>query len=314
MSTAEDIDQALDRAVRAARQLGKGAPASYIPELANADLETTGAAVVRCDGSTHRAGDADRPPFTIQSTGKLVLLAGLLEERGEDDVFSRVGKEPSGSGFRSIEELETQGPLPSNPLINPGAILLCGQLRGAADDRRRWLADWVERLYGRRLPINERVMASETRTGDRNRAIAYLLSDSGVLDSSVDETLAAYFALCSFEASIATCAHLPAVLANGGVTPGGERVLSQRTASVLVSLMATCGMYDESGTYLTATGLPAKSGVSGIILAVSVGCAGIAVGSPRINHKGGSVRGHAILEHLSKELRWHFALSPARSE
>jgi glutaminase len=182
-----------------------------------------------------------------------------------------------------------------------------GQLPGNLEDRLAWIERWAERLYGTRLAINNRVWASERRTGDRNRAIGWLLRSAGRLDR-VEETLEAYFALCSLEAGVAEASHLPAVLAGRGLAPGtGERVLSARTASAVVALMATCGMYDESGAYLLSTGLPAKSGVSGVIVAVATGRAGIAVASPRVNAKGGSVRGHAMLRDLSARLGWHFA-------
>jgi glutaminase len=135
-----------------------------------------------------------------------------------------------------------------------------------------------------------------------------MLRAGGVVSGSVDDVLETYFTLCSFEASVREPARFAAILARGGTTADGTRVLSQRTAACVVSLMATCGMYDESGSYLVATGLPAKSGVSGVIVAVAPGQAGLAVSSPRVNEKGGSVRGHAILRSVAQRLEWHFAL------
>lgn len=309
---AAQIERVLTEAVQAARASTEGHPATYIPELAHADVEATSAGVVLMDGRTLRAGDHATHRFTLQSSAKVVLLAGLLEDRGEDAVFSVVGKEPSGGGFASIARLETHGPRPANPLVNAGAIALCGQLAGDLEDRLAWLESWIERLYGERLNVNQRVLASERRTGDRNRALAYLLRHNRVLSGSVDDTLEAYFTLCSYEAHVGVVARLGAVLASEGLDPGsGRRVLSRRAASIVVSLMATCGMYDESGAYLADTGLPAKSGVSGIIVAVAPGRAGIAASSPRINSKGGSVRGHIVLSHLAHTLGWHFA-SPGR--
>ena len=302
------IQQILDVAVSRARGLEGGEPATYIPELANADLNQTSAAVVLCNGSTLTAGDAETHRFTLQSSAKTMQLAGLLQDRGEAEVFGKVGREPSGGSFASIGRLETVDKLPANPLINAGAIALASLLRGNLEDRLAWLDGWIERLYGRALHVNNRVLASERRTGDKNRAIAYVLKANGVLDGEVDEVLETYFSKCSYEGGVADVARFAATLATEGVVPGTRRrVLGRREASVVVSLMATCGMYDESGTYLAATGLPAKSGVSGVIMAVAPGRAGIAVASPRINAKGGSVRGHAILRDLSRELNWHFA-------
>ena len=307
MIDVDQIREVLEGAVARARAEEGGEPATYIPELANADLDAISAAITLRDGTAIEAGDPGHE-FTYQSSAKLILLAGLLEDRGEEAVFRVVGKEPSGGGFASLARLETHGPIPANPLINPGAIALAAQLEGHLEDRIAWIEKWAVRLYGRELPIHQRVLASERRTGDRNRSIAYFLKANGVIEGDVDEVLETYFALCSIEGTVREASRFAAVLATGGVAPGGERVLSPRTASTIVSIMATCGMYDESGTYLVSTGLPAKSGVSGVIVAVATGRAGIAVSSPRLNKKGGSVRGHRILRELSHELGWHFAI------
>jgi len=304
------IQEALDAAIVKSRRNREGLPASYIPELASVDLEATSAAVVLCDGTRALAGDSATHRFTFQSSAKLLVLIGLLEERGPVEVFGIVGSEPSGDNFASVARLETHGPLPANPLINSGAIALCGQLSGDLTARVAWIGKWAERLYGARIPIDERVCASERGTADRNRAIAHFLKHRGVLSGDVEVTLDAYFALCSLLGGVAECARLTAILANGGVAPGGStRLLSKSTVAIVVSLMATCGMYDESGHYLAATGMPAKSGVSGVIVAVVPGVAGVAVSSPRVNEKGGSVRGHLILRELSRKLNWHFALA-----
>jgi glutaminase len=298
----------LDEAVSVASTCDDGSPATYIPELAHADLACTSAAITLMDGQCIGAGHCATHRFTLQSSAKLVLLCGLLEDQGERAVFDVVGKEPSGGSFAGIARLETHGPMPANPLVNAGAIALCGLLGGNLEDRLGWLERWIQPLYGARLPVNQRVLASERRTGDRNRALAYLLKSNGVLRGDVDETLEVYFTLCSYEAGAEDVSRLGAVLASGGIASHtGQRALSRRSASIVVSLMATCGMYDESGAHLAATGLPAKSGVSGIIVAVAPGRAGIAVASPRINKNGGSVRGHLILRALAQQLGWHFA-------
>jgi glutaminase len=305
----ERIQAVLDAAVETARRNREGMPATYIPELANVPLGVTSAAVMLADGTCIQSGDVDAPPFTYQSSAKLVVLGGLLEERGPVEVFDIVGSEPSGDAFASVARLETHGPKPANPLINSGAIALCGQLPGSVAERLEWLSRWAERLYGTRLGIDRQVFESERVTGDRNRALAYFLKSGGVLTGDVDATLDVYFSLCSLRGSVAQASHLPALLACGGLEPGrAERVLSKATAAIMVSLMATCGMYNESGNYLVSTGMPAKSGVSGVIVAVVPGTAGVAVYSPRLNDKGGSVRGHIILRELSRHLRWHFAL------
>ena len=301
------IAQILAQAVESAKACNDGNPADYIPELATPDVQKTSAAVSLVGGPCILAGDAETHRFSLQSVAKLILLAGLLEERGSDVIFSNVGSEPSGEGFASLARLDTLGSRPANPLINAGAIALCGLLKGPLEERLAFVETWAERLCGARLHVNQRVLASERRTGDRNRAIAYLLKSTGILQNAVDETLETYFTLCSLEASVREAAHLASVLASSGVDSKGNRMLSEDTATTVVALMATCGMYDESGTYLRTTGLPAKSGVSGVIVAVAVGHAGVAVASPRINQRGGSVRGHLILQELGQKLGWHFA-------
>ena len=305
----ERIRAVLAAAVERARPVTDGATATYIPELAQVDPEAVSAAVTLTAGPTVAAGDADHHRFTLQSSAKVVLLAGLLEELGEERVFARVGTEPSGASFASIARLETHGPIPPNPLVNAGAIALCSLIPGDLDGKLAWLAGWLERLAGEPLAVNRRVLASEVATGDRNRAIAYFLKSQGTLEGDVEPVLTTYFTLCSVQAGVVAASRIAAVLAGGGAAPGGgPRPLSRRAAAAVVALMTTCGMYDESGVHLLRTGLPAKSGVSGVILAVATGRAGIAVASPRVNAKGGSVRGHRILAELSRELGWHFAL------
>lgn len=303
------IEAVLARAVDHARRDDAGVVANYIPELGGVDPEQTSAAIMLPDGRTVLAGDAARHRFTLQSAAKLVVLAGALEDLGPEVVFATVGSEPSGESFASIAQLDSRGPRPANPLVNAGGIALCGIVPGTLEERIAWIEGWARRLCGAELHINSRVYASERRTGDRNRSIAYLLRSSGILRDRVDDTLDVYFSLCSLEATVVEAAHLGCVLACGGVAPSGERVLGEETTSRVVALMASCGMYDESGTYLMRTGLPAKSGVSGVIVAVALGRGGIGVSSPRLNARGGSVRGHLVLEHVADELGWHFARS-----
>jgi glutaminase len=305
-----EIQSVLDFAVEKSRRNREGEPARYIPELANVPLEHVSAALVLCNGRSLLSGDFAEHQFTFQSSAKLLVLTGLLEERGPIEVFKVVGAEPSGENFASLARLETHGPKPANPLINAGAIALCGQLQGSVEQRVAWLLRWAERVYGTQVRIDSQVRQSERSTADRNRAIAYLLKHGGILEGDVEQTLDVYFALCSLSAGVSAAAQFPALLANAGAHPvTGERILSKSTVAIVVSLMATCGMYNESGNYLVATGMPAKSGVSGVIVAVVPGVAGVAVSSPRLNDKGGSVRGHMILRELSRKLGWHFALS-----
>lgn len=306
MIARSNIAEVLSSAVAAVAQVDDGAVATYIPELGNVDPDRTSAAVVLGDATVYQAGDAPSHRFTLQSAAKLIVLAGSLEELGQQRVFETVGSEPSGESFASIARLDSRGPQPANPMVNAGAIALCSLIPGPIEARVAWIERWAEALCGTRVSVNSRVFASERRTGDRNRSIAYLLRSSGILAGSVDDALDAYFALCSLEATVVEAAHLGTVLAFGGRAPSGKTVVSEENAMKIVALMASCGMYDESGTHLMRTGLPAKSGVSGVIIAVALGRAGVAVCSPRLNHRGGSVRGHLLLADLSAKFRWHF--------
>jgi len=308
------IQTVLTDAIRFARANSDGELASYIPELAAVPPELTSAAIMLCHGERLVAGDFVQHRFTMQSVAKVILLAGFLEEVGEQKVFSWINAEPSGLPFSSATQLDIFGPTPANPLINAGAILLCSNIPGDREARIRWLEDWAEKLLGGRVASNQNVFRSELETGDRNRALAYLMKSNGVIRGEVEEILKTYFYLCSLEVGVAQAAHMGMLLANGGKSAAGETVLSERSVANVVSVMATSGLYDESGMHLVRTGLPAKSGVSGLIVAVATGCAGIAVCSPRVNSKGGSVRGHIMLEHISKQLGWHFALHQDRKE
>lgn len=286
-----------------------GHVANYIPELAHVDDELTAIAV-------HHIGEpcclwSNKPivPITLQSTGKLIPLIGLLEEKGAEQVLQWVKVEPSGDDFASITRLEQFGPKPSNPMLNAGAITLCSHIPGEGEQPFAWLEHWTEILFNQRLSVNMRVFASEKHTGNRNRSLAWLLKAHQNLNNQVNETLDLYFTLCSYEATLEQVLYLPTLLANKGQDPNtGKQIISRDTCKITLAIMATCGLYDETGTHMVKTGMPAKSGVSGYTLAVMPGKAGIATLSPRINAKGNSIRGEIMLESLSRAMDWHFAL------
>jgi len=302
-----NIQAVLEEAVKLSRQSTAGSVASYIPELENMSEEVTNVAVTLCDGTVYVVGDDVEQKFTLQSAAKLVPLIGLLEELGPEELFRWVRVEPSGDDFASVARLDQFGPTASNPMLNSGAITLCGLIPGSAESKLHWLDQWMEKLFGEKLYINATVCASERRTGDRNRSLAYLLKTNGILKAPVDQVLETYFSLCSFEATVKQASHLSMLLANGGKSIAGEQVISRQTASQVVAIMATCGLYNESGTHLVRTGLPAKSSVSGFIIAVAPRHAGVAVINPRVDRKGTSLRGEIMLEYISKRFDWHFA-------
>lgn len=306
MTNQASVQTILEDAVALAQEDYSGSKATYIPQLAAVPGDITNASLVLTDGSRYEAGTHVGRPFSLQSVAKLIVLIGMLEERGADKVRTWVRFEPSGNDFASIARLDQFGPLPSNPMLNAGAISLCSHIKGSKAERLAWIHRWAEKLLGEPLQIDQSVFQSELATGDRNRSIAYLLRSTDVISGDVEELMEVYFSLCSLEAAITTAAFLPMILANDGVNEKGERIFSRETARIVTSVMATCGLYNESGTHLVNTGLPAKSGVSGVIVAVAPGKAGIAVASPRVNTKGNSIRGSLMLEYISRQLGWHF--------
>lgn len=301
-----DIAHVLERAVDKSRPITSGHVADYIPELRNVDPNLLAASVMLTDGSIATNGDTDYH-FTLQSVSKLVLLIGLMEEFGSEKVFSWINAEPSGQPFAAIGDLDRYGPVPSNPLINAGAICLSGRIPGSTTEQLEWVKYWVDLLFAADLVFSEQVYNSEFGSADRNRSLAFLMKSTGVLKGDVEEILKPYFSLCSYTATIAQAAYLPMLLANGGVAPDGKRIISETTSNQVVAIMATCGLYNESGMHLVQTGLPAKSGISGLIIAVGTGRGGIASFSPKVNKYGSSVRGHIVIKEIADDLDWHFA-------
>jgi len=298
----------LEKLVHLAEKNKEGNVANYIPELANVNQETTAIGVRPINSNALTYSNTPIVPVTLQSTAKMIPLIGLLEEYGEEKLFEWVKVEPSGDDFASITRLAQFGPKPSNPMLNTGAITLCSQIPGINEQQFAWLEHWVKKLFNQRLHINPLVFSSEKRTGDRNRSLAWLLHSRGSLATSVSETLDLYFSLCSYEATIEQMLYLPTLLANAGKDPETDvQVISVKTCKIALAIMATCGLYDETGAHMVHTGMPAKSGVSGYTIAVVPGKAGVVVLSPRVNAKGNSIRGEIMLEELSKTMGWHFA-------
>lgn len=292
------------------RLTDRGKPASYIPALAEVPPGLVGLALADGDGRIEEAGDS-RHAFSIQSVSKVLALALVLESKGEEAVFSRVGREPTGDPFNSIIRLETSRlGKPFNPLINAGAIVVSALLPGsnAAERIGNLLAFIREALAasddGRSSApaVDAAVARSEYDTGFRNRSIAWFLRELGLVDGDVDEALTTYFSQCAIKLDAASLARLGALFAFDGNLPGGRRLLSRRNARIVKSLMMTCGLYDGSGEFGVEAGLPAKSGVGGGILAAAKGRFGIGTFGPALDARGNSVAGVAMLSALSREL------------
>ncbi|HET7838877.1 MAG TPA: glutaminase A [Rectinemataceae bacterium] len=283
----------------------RGRCAQYIPALSRADPRAVGIAVTSADGGLERAGDSSTR-FTVQSVSKAMALAYVMGAGGEDKVFSRVGKEPSGDPFNSIIRLETsERGRPFNPMINAGAIVVSGLMPGITGrEKVEGLASFVADVLGREdLGIDEEVYASEEATANRNRSIAWFLKELGLIDGQVDETLDAYFRQCALLLDAADLSRFAAMLALDGLTAGsGRRVISERDARIVKSLMLTCGLYDGSGEFCAEAGLPAKSGVGGGIMASARGRLGIGSFGPALDERGNSIAGQLMIARLSKEL------------
>lgn len=291
-----------------------GAVADYIPELSRVDPDAFGIALVTVDGNVYQVGDS-RKPFTVQSISKALIYGMALEDCGIDGVFRKVGVEPSGEAFNSIS-LEPDTGRPLNPMINAGAIATTGLIQAAnSDERLSIILKRFERYVGHPLGIDDAVYCSERDTGHRNRAIAHLLRNADILGPDPESVLNTYFQQCSINVTARDLALMGACLANNGVNPiTGVVALDSRYAQKVLSVMATCGMYDYSGHWLFNVGMPAKSGVGGGIMAVLPGQFGLGIFSPPLDAKGNSVRGIKVCEELARDYGVHmFKVAQANS-
>jgi glutaminase len=282
----------------------RGRVADYIPELAKVSAGHFGLAVVTADGAEYVAGDADSR-FSIQSISKLFALVEALSACG-DCVWDRVGREPSGSAFNSIVQLEAEGGRPRNPFINAGAIAVTDLI---ARGTREGIGDILRLIRGLAgddsIAVDAAVAYSEAATGFRNAALANYMKAFGTIDGPVGTTLDVYFHQCAIAMSCRQLARAGRFLAHGGVDPRtGRTIVSPERARRLNALMLTCGHYDASGEFAFQVGLPAKSGVGGGILAIAPGRASIAVWSPGLSPQGNSLLGTTALEELAQAMRW----------
>ena len=282
-----------------------GKVATYIPELAKANPDHFGITLVTADGETYEVGDSRRL-FTIQSISKPFIYGLALEDHGLDYVLSKVGVEPSGEAFNSIV-FDEQNNRPFNPMVNAGAIVTVALIKGDGHDQRlRRVLDMFTRFAGRPVEIDRSVFFSERATGDRNRAIAYLERNFGMIDHRIDEHLDLYFEQCSVLVNAKDLAVMAATLANNGVNPvTGKRAIQEQQVKNVLSVMHSCGMYDYAGEWSYRVGLPAKSGVGGGIIAVLPGQFGIGTFSPLLDKQGNSCRGIQVCEELSDRFKLH---------
>jgi glutaminase len=285
--------------------LTDGEVATYIPELGKADPDELGIAIVSADGRTFAAGDRDRP-FTIQSISKPFTFGMAVEELGHERVSRHVGVEPSGDAFNAIE-LQNHTNRPFNPMVNSGAITVTALLHARyGEDTFDYILSRLSAAAGRHLEIDEAVYESERRTGHRNRAIAHLLLNFGMVHDAAEAALDVYFRQCSILVTCRDLATMGATLANMGRHPGtGESVFNLAAVRSMLAIMFTCGMYDYSGEWAYRVGVPAKSGVAGGLMAVVNRQLGIATYSPRLDARGNSRRGIEVCVELASRFGLH---------
>lgn len=286
-----------------------GAVADYIPELASADPDRFAIAFATLDGTDFTAGDAD-VEFSIQSISKPFTYALAMADQGLEHVLDKIDVEPSGDAFNEIS-LEARTGRPRNPMINAGAIAAHSLVEGRdAEERAERIRQLYSRLAGRELGFDEEVFTSELASADRNMAIAYMLRTVGILDASPEEIVEGYTRQCSVAVTVSDLGRMAAVLAGNGRGPDGEQVLTPQVTRQVLSVMATCGMYDAAGDWLTTVGIPAKSGVAGGLMGVLPGQLGLAVFSPRLDEHGNSHRGVRTFERMSRDMGLHLMEAP----
>lgn len=303
--TREEIEQvflqAYEIGLNATRE---GRCADYIPELAKADPGKFGIYALNGEGKNLAVGDVETR-FSIQSISKVITLAVSLKYRGFRDTFSHVMMEPSGDAFNSILKLDTRSHLPYNPMINAGAIQVVSLL--ADEFSFEDLLQFSRELcMDPDIYLDEAIYHSERDTGDRNRAIAYLLKSKGVIQADPDRTIDLYFKLCSLSVTARSLAGLGIILANGGNNPfTHERWLAPVYVRTLKSIMFTCGEYDFSGEFGVKVGIPAKSGVGGGLVCAVKGPYGIGLYGPALDQYGNSIAAVKAMEHISHRLGLH---------
>lgn len=286
-----DYQRILDEIAAEVRPLiGQGRVAEYIPPLAAVPHDRFGMVVRTVDGECFSTGDANER-FSIQSIAKVFALTLAMRLEG-DRIWERVGREPSGSAFNSLVQLEIERGIPRNPFINAGALVVLDAILDHGDDL---LMPFIREAAGdASVGYDEVVAEAERRTGHRNRAMAHFLKSFGNLHNDADRVLGAYFQLCSTSMSCVELANAFSFLA-----AGGGSIATPRQVKRVNAVMLTCGVYDEAGDYAYRVGLPAKSGVGGGVVAVMPGRFTAAVWSPGLSEKGNSLAGTMALELLT---------------
>ena len=304
---AQDIQAAVNAAYAKYKDLAEGKNADYIPALAKVDSKIFGIAVVTPDGKVYSAGDL-KSEVSIQSISKVFTMAKVMEDSGTDAIEKRIGVDATGMRFNSIVSVEfaekALGGPEINPLVNPGAITATSMVTGKTRaEVWKKILDFHSDFAGRPLKVNTEVYKSEAATNQRNQAIGKLMYAYGFIKDNPDQATDIYTEQCSISVNAKDLAMMAATLANGGKNPAtGKQVMKAANVPEVLAVMATAGLYDDSGKWLYRTGLPAKSGVGGGIIAVSPGKFGIAVISPPLDDAGNSVRAQRAIADISNAI------------
>jgi glutaminase len=307
--TPADVQQAVDAAYKKYQTLKEGKNADYIPALAKVDSNLFGVAVVTTDGKVYGAGDI-KTEVSIQSISKVFTMAQVIQEQGLESIEKRIGVDATGARFNSIIAVEGvrtvvgTGAPEMNPLVNPGAISATSMVTGAtADEVWKKIIGFHNDSAGRSLSVLQDVYKSESDTNQRNQAIGALMFAYGYIKTNWQQAVDLYTRQCSIGVNAKDLASMAATLAAGGKNPvTGKQVMDATKVPGVLAVMATAGLYDDSGKWLYHTGLPAKSGVGGGIIAVSPGKFGIAVISPPLDDAGNSIRAQRAIADISNSL------------
>jgi glutaminase len=296
--------------------LDDGQVADYIPVLAQADPSWFGLTLVGVNGHAHSVGDAE-VAFSIQSVSKPFVFALVCDRLGHNAVHDRVGVNNTGLPFDSVMAIELNDGHPMNSMVNAGAIATTALVPGnTTTERWDYIRNGISRFAGRPLQLDDEVYRSESQTNQRNKALARLLESYGRLDSDPIEIVDVYTRQCALSVTVTDLAVMGATLANGGMNPvTREQVVSAEVARDTLAVLASCGLYERSGDWLFEIGLPAKSGVSGGIVAVAPGKGALGSFSPRLDFAGNSVRGQRACAYLSRAVGMNlFASETASSD
>jgi glutaminase len=300
---AVDVNAVVNAAYEKYKDLEEGANADYIPALAKVDPNMFGIVVVTVDGKVYTAGDISSE-VSIQSISKVFTMARVMDDSGTDVIIDNMGVDATGQVFNSIVAIEQYQGQQMNPMVNPGAIATTSMVKGGSE-KEIWknISDTYDDFAGRKLTVMEDIYKSEADTNQRNQALAMLMYAYGRIEKAPIEATDIYTRQCSIGVNAKDLATMAATLANGGKNPvTGKTVVKQDIIPEVLAVMATAGLYDDTGQWLFKTGLPAKSGVGGGILAVSPGKFGIAAISPPLDAAGNSIRAQRAIADISNAL------------